>query len=60
MKYTQGERVQFGAHQPVQNTQFQLADMQAKLDGARLLIYRAAQKKAGSQALQPPGRYGQS
>ena len=45
VKYTK-ERVQFG--KPIwkfQNTQFQLADMQAKLDGARLLIYRAAQAK---------------
>ena len=38
------ERVQFG--KPIwkfQNTQFQLADMQAKVDAARLLLYRAAQ-----------------
>ena len=45
VKYTK-ERIQFG--RPIwkfQNTQFQLADMQAKLDGARLLIYRAAQAK---------------
>jgi butyryl-CoA dehydrogenase len=45
VKYTK-ERVQFG--KPIwkfQNTQFQLADMQAKLDGARLLVYRAAQAK---------------
>ena len=40
------ERVQFG--KPIwkfQNTQFQLADMQTKVDAARLLIYRAAQAK---------------
>ena len=40
------ERVQFG--KPIwkfQNTQFQLADMQAKVDAARLLLYRAAQAK---------------
>jgi len=40
------ERIQFG--KPIwkfQNTQFQLADMQAKVDGARLLVYRAAQAK---------------
>ena len=40
------ERVQFG--KPIwkfQNTQFQLADMQAKVDAARLLVYRAAQAK---------------
>ena len=45
VKYTK-ERIQFG--KPIwkfQNTQFQLADMQAKLDGARLLVYRAAQAK---------------
>ncbi|MGL4383586.1 MAG: acyl-CoA dehydrogenase family protein, partial [Bacilli bacterium] len=29
-----------------QNTQFQLADMQTKVDAARLLVYRAAYKKA--------------
>ena len=42
VKYVK-ERIQFG--KPIsafQNTQFQLADMQAKLDAARLLIYRAA------------------
>ncbi|WP_279204788.1 acyl-CoA dehydrogenase, partial [Intestinimonas butyriciproducens] len=45
VKYTK-ERVQFGKRiSQFQNTQFQLADMQAKLDGARLLIYRAAQAK---------------
>ena len=45
VKYTK-ERVQFGNRiSQFQNTQFQLADMQAKLDGARLLIYRAAQAK---------------
>ncbi len=45
IKYTK-ERVQFGKRlSQFQNTQFQLADMQAKLDGARLLIYRAAQAK---------------
>lgn len=40
------ERVQFG--KPIwkfQNTQFQMADMQAKVDAARLLLYRAAQAK---------------
>ena len=40
------ERKQFGrtiAQQ--QNTQFQLADMQARVDAARLLLYRAAQAK---------------
>ena len=45
VKYTK-ERVHFGKRIiQFQNTQFQLADMQAKLDGARLLIYRAAQAK---------------
>ena len=45
VKYTK-ERIQFG--KPVwsfQNTQFQLAGLQARLDGARLLVYRAAQAK---------------
>ncbi len=40
------ERVQFG--QPIwnfQNTQFQFADMQTKVDASRLLVYRAAQAK---------------
>ncbi len=37
------ERKQFGkAIAEFQNTQFQLADMQAKTDAARLLVYRAA------------------
>ena len=45
VKYTQ-ERIQFGKRiSQFQNTQFQLADMQAKVDAARLLIYRAAQAK---------------
>ncbi len=45
VKYT-SERVQFGKRiSQFQNTQFQLADMQAKTDAARLLVYRAAQAK---------------
>ena len=45
VKYTT-ERVQFGRRiSQFQNTQFQLADMQAKVDAARLLVYRAAQAK---------------
>ena len=45
VKYTQ-ERVQFGRRiSQFQNTQFQLADMQAEVDAARLLVYRAAQAK---------------
>jgi butyryl-CoA dehydrogenase len=45
VKYTQ-QRIQFGKRiSQFQNTQFQLADMQAKVDAARLLIYRAAQAK---------------
>ena len=45
VKYTQ-ERIQFGKRiSQFQNTQFQLADMQARVDAARLLIYRAAQAK---------------
>ena len=54
VKYTK-ERIQFG--KPVwafQNTQFQLAELQAKLDGARLLVYRAAQAK---QDHEPYGHY---
>ena len=49
VKYTQ-ERTQFG--KPVwafQNTQFQLAGLQARLDGARLLVYRAAQAKQDNE-----------
>lgn len=45
VKYTR-ERIQFGKRiSQFQNTQFQLADMQARVDAARLLIYRAAQAK---------------
>ena len=45
VKYVK-ERVQFGKRiSQFQNTQFQLADMQAKVDAARLLVYRAAQAK---------------
>ena len=45
VKYTK-ERVQFGKRiSQFQNTQFQLADMQAHVDAARLLTYRAAQAK---------------
>ena len=45
VKYTK-ERVQFGKRiSQFQNTQFQLADMQGKVDAARLLVYRAAQAK---------------
>ncbi len=45
VKYTK-QRIQFGKRiSQFQNTQFQLADMQAKVDAARLLIYRAAQAK---------------
>ena len=45
VKYTQ-ERVQFGKRiSQFQNTQFQLADMQTKVDASRLLLYRAAQAK---------------
>ena len=45
VKYVK-ERVQFG--KPIcafQNTQFELADMQTKVDAARLLVFRAAQAK---------------
>lgn len=45
VKYTT-ERIQFGKRiSQFQNTQFQLADMQTKVDAARWLIYRAAQAK---------------
>ena len=45
VKYTT-QRIQFGKRiSQFQNTQFQLADMQAKVDAARLLVYRAAQAK---------------
>jgi butyryl-CoA dehydrogenase len=49
VKYV-AERVQFGhplSH--FQNTQFQLADMQAKVDASRLLILRAAQSKQDNE-----------
>ncbi|MDR1066485.1 MAG: acyl-CoA dehydrogenase [Clostridiales bacterium] len=40
------ERKQFGKRlSQFQNTQFQLADMQTKVDAARLLVYRAAKAK---------------
>ena len=42
VKYAQ-ERVQFGKRiSQFQNTQFQLAEMQTKVDAARYLVYRAA------------------
>ena len=45
VKYTK-ERIQFGKQiSQFQNTQFELADMQAMVDAARLLVYRAAQAK---------------
>ncbi|MEG0764995.1 MAG: acyl-CoA dehydrogenase [Pseudoflavonifractor sp.] len=45
VKYTK-ERVQFGqAISKFQNTQFTLADMQTRVDAARLLVYRAAASK---------------
>ncbi|MCD8018440.1 MAG: acyl-CoA dehydrogenase [Clostridiales bacterium] len=45
VKYTT-QRIQFGRRiSQFQNTQFELADMQAKVDAARLLVYRAAQAK---------------
>lgn len=40
------ERKQFGRSlSQFQNTQFQLADLQAKIDAARMLVYRAADAK---------------
>jgi len=45
VKYT-SERTQFGKRiSQFQNTQFELATMQTKVDAARLLVYRAAQAK---------------
>jgi butyryl-CoA dehydrogenase len=45
VKYVK-ERKQFGRSiGKFQNTQFQLADMQTKVDAARLLVYRAARAK---------------
>lgn len=50
VKYT-AERTQFGKRiSQFQNTQFQLADMQTKVDAARLLVYRAAQAKDDGEA----------
>jgi len=49
VKYTK-ERKQFGKSiSKFQNTQFQLADMQVKVDAARLLVYRAACCKDNKQ-----------
>ena len=54
VKYT-SERKQFGRRiSQFQNTQFELADMQAKVDAARLLVYRAADAK---QNKEPFGHY---
>jgi len=45
IKYTK-ERVQFGKRiSQFQNTQFQLADMKARVDAAQMLVYRAAVAK---------------
>src|SRR5574344_2643455 len=45
VKYTK-ERKQFGRSiAQFQNTQFQLADLQTKVEAARLLVYKAAYKK---------------
>jgi len=50
VKYVK-ERKQFGRTlAKFQNTQFQLADMQTKVDAARLLVYRAAALKDAGQA----------
>ncbi|MDD4781898.1 MAG: acyl-CoA dehydrogenase [Tissierellia bacterium] len=49
IKYTK-ERKQFGRSiSQFQNTQFQLADMQTKVDAARMLVYRAACAKDANQ-----------
>ncbi len=50
VRYTQ-ERKQFG--KPIsafQNTQFQLADLETRIQAARLLVYRAACKKQSGEA----------
>lgn len=50
VKYVK-ERKQFGRTiSKFQNTQFQLADMQAKVDASRLLVYRAACSKDEGEA----------
>ena len=50
VKYVK-ERVQFGKRlSQFQNTQLALADMQCKVDAARLLIYRAAQAKQDGES----------
>ena len=47
--YTQ-DRIQFGKRiSQFQNTQFQLAEMQTRVDAARLLVYRAACTKDAGQ-----------
>ncbi|SDY37033.1 acyl-CoA dehydrogenase [Eubacterium barkeri] len=49
VKYTK-ERKQFGKRlSQFQNTQFELADMQTKVDAARLLVYRSAVAKENHQ-----------
>ena len=49
VKYVK-ERKQFGRSiSAFQNTQFQLADMQARVDAARLLVYKAATAKDNKQ-----------
>ena len=50
IKYT-GERVQFGRRiSQFQNTQFQLADMYAKTEAAKYLVYSAAMKKQNHES----------
>ncbi|MBD5134767.1 MAG: acyl-CoA dehydrogenase [Lachnospiraceae bacterium] len=50
IEYTK-ERKQFGRSIAAQqNTQFQLADMATKVEAARMLVYKAAMKKAQYQA----------
>ena len=50
IEYTK-ERKQFGRSiSAQQNTQFQLADMATKVEAARMLVYKAAMKKAQYQA----------
>ena len=45
VKYTKGARAVRQAPEPVQNTQFQLADMHCRMQAAQYLVYAAACKK---------------
>ena len=49
MRFSEKTR-NYEAKRQFQNTQFQLADLQTKVDAARLLVYRAAQAKQDGEA----------